>query len=163
MIALPITLPIAGSTSAASARTKGNSAGKATSICCRAPAPPGGTTTRSTISRRSIQSRRSSSAGVDTCDGHQITDHFIEAFGLVAICPRRSLRPDTDLIAVAEQGWWPSQGFDDNGAVTVRNRRQQRIAHALGFGRSACGHHFLARQREARSSAAAVCSESAVE
>ena len=160
-IALPITLPIACSTSVASARTSGRSAGKSTSsgLCCAAPAR-GADHAFDDLAQIDPVAPQFQRAGIDPRDGQQIAHHVVEPFGLVLdLAEQVLLRRGVELVAVVDQAGGRAENRRQRRAEIVRDRSEQRVAHALGLGRGSRARPSRATS-EARSSAAAVCSAS---
>ena len=114
-----------------------------------APAQPR-STTRSTTSRRSTQSLRSSSAPASMrVIASRLRTMPSRASASSLIWPSRSFcAVRAELVAVVEQAGRRAQDRRQRRAEIVRDRRQQRVAHALGLGGGAGGDD-LARERRA--------------
>ena len=118
--------------------------------CCRAPRRRAALTTRSTISRRSIQSRRSSSAPASIrVIASRLRTISSRPSASCLICSEQVLlRRGIELVAIVDQAGRRAEDRRQRRAEIVRDRRQQRVAHPLGFGRGPGAHH-VARERGA--------------
>ena len=118
-----------------------------TSAC--APRRRAALTIRSTISRKSIQSRRNSSAPASMrVMARRLRTISSSAFGLLLdLAEQILLRLGVELVAVIDQAGRRTEDGGERRAEIVRDRREQRVAHALGLGRRRLRADHLARQR----------------
>ena len=101
-----------------------------------------------TISRRSIQSRRSSSAPASMrVIARRLRTISSRSSASVLIWPSRSFFAGcVELVAQLDQAGGGAQDRRQRRAEIVRHRCEQRIAHALGFGRRFGAHHLACKR-----------------
>ena len=74
---------------------------------------------------------------IDACHGQQIAHHVVEALRLVFDAAQQlPAGPHLELVGIVEQTRRRPENGGKRRAEVVRDRGQQRIAHALGLGRA---------------------------